>query len=418
MTGNAAPTETNALHTAARHSLGWLVFGNCAGLYLSLLLLAPSLQVQPWTYGRWVPVHLNIQLYGWSALPLIAWLFSMFEVDRCKLSMWGSAAVWAWTSALVVGAANWLGGSSSGKIFLDWTGPSLWAFTAAQMILWLVLAAAWKRNATSWSKARRLGTTIGLLGLALVPLSLIFASSPSVYPPVDRSTGGPTGSSLQGSALFVIGLMLLIPRVAAQRNTEGESRGIWIFFIVSWIVFGVAEWMGGTHFDLHQIGSMLFLLPWVWWLPRDWKNFHWPDGSKVWRVTMFFWWGILVVTSLAMYQPGALDHIKFTQALVAHSHLAMAGFTSSFCALLLVLLTNHRLGPPLSVISWHAAVLVMIAVLALMGWMEGFGPSWMLHQPAWRTVGLVIRALCGVIMLGASVSWLRESRKLTHGQAD
>lgn len=414
MTGNAAPSETSALNSAVRHSLGWLVFGNGVGLYLSILLLDPSMQVQPWTYGRWVPVHLNIQLYGWSALPLIAWLFSMFEVDRCKLSSWGTAAVWAWTSALVLGAAHWLGGSSSGKIFLDWTGPSLWAFTAAQIILWFVLAAAWKRNSNEWGKARRIATMIGLLGLALVPFSLIFASSPSVYPPVDHSTGGPTGSSLQGSALFVIGLMLLIPRVAARRNTVEKSRGIWIFFIVSWIVFGVAEWMGGTHFDLHQIGSMLFLLPWVWWLPRDWKNFTWPEGSKVWRVAMFFWWGVLVVTSLAMYQPGALDHIKFTQALVAHSHLAMAGFTTSFCALLLVLLTNQRLGPPASVIAWHAAVLVMIAALAFMGWMEGFGPSWMLQQPAWRTAGLVIRALCGFFLLGASVSWLLESRKLNH----
>ncbi len=414
MTGNAAPSETSALNSAVRHSLGWLVFGNGVGLYLSILLLAPSMQLQPWTYGRWVPAHLNIQLYGWSALPLIAWLFSMLEVDRCKLSSWGTAAVWAWTSSLVLGAAHWLGGSSSGKIFLDWTGPSLWAFTAAQIILWFVLAAAWKRNSNEWSKARRIATMIGMSGLALVPFSLIFASSPSVYPPVDRSTGGPTGSSLQGSALFVIGLMLLIPRVAARRNTVEKSRGIWIFFIVSWIVFGVAEWMGGTHFDLHQIGSMLFLLPWVWWLPRDWRNFTWPEGSKVWRFAMFFWWGVLVVTSLAMYQPGALDHIKFTQALVAHSHLAMAGFTTSFCALLLVLLTNQRLGPPASVIAWHAAVIVMIAALAFMGWMEGFGPSWMLQQPAWRTAGLVIRALCGCFLLGASVSWLLESRKLNH----
>lgn len=416
MTGNAAPTETTSLNTAARHSLGWLVFGNCVGLYLSILLLEPSLQVQPWTYGRWVPVHLNIQLYGWSALPLIAWLFSMFEVDRGKLSSWGAAAIWAWTTALAAGAAHWLSGSSSGKIFLDWTSVSLWAFTAAQVILWVVLAAAWRRNAPSWSKARQLGTLAGLLGLALVPLSLIFASSPSVYPPVDRSTGGPTGSSLQGSALFVIGLMLLLPRVAAEKTKNGKHRGIWLFFVVSWIVFAVAEWMGGTHFDLHQIGSMLFLLPWVWWLPHDWKNFRWPDGSKIWRVAMFFWWGVLVVTSLAMYQPGALDHIKFTQALVAHSHLAMAGFTTSFCALLLVLLTNHRLGPPSSVMAWHAAVLVMIAVLAWMGWMEGFGPSWMLQHPTWRTAGLVVRALCGCILLGASVSWLRESRKLTHDQ--
>ncbi len=458
--------------------MGWLVFGNLVGLYLSVLLLDQSWQLAEWTYGRWVPVHMNVQLYGWTSLPLVAWLISIYEVDRSKYAAWGPAAVWAWTGALAIGVFYWLGGVTSGKLFLDWKAGALWSFSAAQVILWLVLAAAWKDRSAGWSKTRRLAALAGLLGLVLVPASLVFAASPAVYPPIDRTTGGPTGSSLQGSAMIVVGLMLLLPRVAAKaregrdriafghaasasrrhsaasgRGIPGgpseceadsgscgdetafderfpstlhspdrygkrslpiqkRSRGIWIYFALSWIVFGVTEAMGGTHHDPHQIFSMLFLLPWVWWLPRDWAGFEWPEGSRVWRAAMFGWWGMLVVTSLLMYRVGVLDRIKFTEGLVAHSHLAMAGFTTSFCALLLVLVTRRRMGGNVSVVTWHAAALAMIVVLAAMGWREGADPSWMSAKPLWREVGLVARALCGGLMLAVSVLWLRERKTL------
>ena len=41
--------------------------------------------------GRWVPVHLNVQLYGWTSLPLVTWLFVLFEVDRGRLQAWAKA---------------------------------------------------------------------------------------------------------------------------------------------------------------------------------------------------------------------------------------------------------------------------------------------------------------------------------------
>jgi cytochrome c oxidase cbb3-type subunit 1 len=318
--------------------------------------------------------------------------------------------VWAWTAALAAGVFHWLVGVTSGKIFLDWKGGALWGFVAAQVLLWLVLAAAWRERSESWTPLRKHVSLAGLLGLVLVPVSLAFAASPSVYPPVDRTTGGPTGSSLLGSTLFVVGLMLLLPRVAAVSRREKKSRGIWIFFAVSWLVFGVTEALGGTHFDWLQIGALLLLLPWAWWIPRDWAGFAWPEGSKVWRGAMLGWWGLLVLSGLLMYQPGVLDHLKFTQGLVAHTHLAMAGFTTSFCALLLVLLGGRRIGGAWSVALWHAAALGMIVTLALMGWQEGEGPSWMLAHPVWREWGLVIRAAFGLLMLSVSVIWLYERR--------
>jgi cytochrome c oxidase cbb3-type subunit 1 len=205
--------------------------------------------------------------------------------------------------------------------------------------------------------------------------------------------------------------MLLLPRVVAGKSSRESNASLWVFFAVSWVVFGVTEAMGGTHRDAIQIVSMLMLLPWVWLLPRDWRGFSWPEGSAFWRRAMFLWWGVLVVSGVLMYHDGVLDRIKFTQALVAHSHLAMAGFTTAFCALLCVLVTERPLGGRLSVIFWQAAALVMILALAMAGWLEGADARWMLETPLWRTAAFAIRALCGAVMLGISMQWLIQFRK-------
>ena len=244
------------------------------------------------------------------------------------------------------------------------------------------------------------------VALAVVPVSMVFAASPGLYPPIDRTTGGPTGSSLLGSALFVVGLMLLLPRVVAGESSRERNVSVWVFFAVSWVVFGFTEALGGTHRDAIQVFSMLMLLPWAWLVPRDWRGFIWPRGSAFWRRAMFLWWGVLVVSGVLMYQDGVLDRIKFTQALVAHSHLAMAGFTTAFCALLCVLVTKRALGGRVSVMLWQAAAMVMILALAAAGWLEGANAGWMVEAPLWRTAAFAIRALCGAVMLGVSLRWL------------
>ncbi len=373
----------DGVRTAVKHALVWLVLGNGVGLYLSLLLLKPGWQLAEWTYGRWVPVHLNVQLYGWTALPLVAWLFVMYEVERSRIARWAPAAVWAWTTALAMGLLRWLNGQTSGKIFL-----------------------AWKERAKRWGKLRQRISLAGLIGLALVPGAIILTASPSTYPPVDQTTGGPTGSSLLGSSLIVVGLMLLLPRAIAVGGKGKAGWGTWAFFIFCGLFFGVAEVIGGTHFDGWQNGSLLLMPPWAWLLARDWSGFTWTVGSRGWRVAMFGWWWLLVLTGYLMYFPWVLDRIKFTQGLVAHSHLAMAGFTTSFCALLIVILTGSRLGGVISISLWHLAVGVMLLSLASMGWQEGADFSWMLANPAWRDLGLAIRSACGVVMLSVSVVWL------------
>ncbi len=386
--------------SAARHALAWLVAANAVGLWLSLLLLFPEFQVGEWTYGRWVPVHLNGQLYGWTALPLVGWLLTTYGVRRS----WSEAALWAWTAALALGCLAWLMGGSSGKIFLDWKGGSLRAFVAAMVILWAALFSGWRQTAGWWRFA-------GLVGLALVPVGMMFASDPKTYPPVDRLTGGPTGASLLGSTLFVVGLLLVLPRTLLGTWIKGGwVKKTWWFFGISWVVAIVGETVGGTHFDWWQVGALALLLPWLWLLPKWWGGYEWPEDSVWWRRMMWGWWSLLVASGLVAYFPWVLDHLKFTQGLVAHSHLAMAGFTSAFGMVLLGLL-GLKVGGQASILMWNGAVAVMVLSLMSMGWMEGGDWSWMGEPPIWRLAGLAVRSACGAVMLGVSLKWWLESLK-------
>ena len=262
MDGGASRPVGDGVRMAARHALAWLVLGNGVGLWLALLLVAPALQVGEWTYGRWVPVHLNVQLYGWTAWPLVAWLFHIYEVNRSsKAAAWAPAVVWAWTAALCLGALHWLAGKTSGKIVLDWQGAPLWGLVAAMLMLWLVLAVAWHERAAGWSAGRRSYARIGLLGLAAVPVAMVYAASPAVYPPVDVTTGGPTGASLLGSTLVVVTLMMLLPRAGAATGEGRAGWGMWMYLTNCWMIFGAAEWIGGTHWQFHQIGAVQLCWP-------------------------------------------------------------------------------------------------------------------------------------------------------------
>jgi cytochrome c oxidase cbb3-type subunit 1 len=204
---------------------------------------------------------------------------------------------------------------------------------------------------------------------------------------------------------MVIGMMLLLPRIAGLPTKPSGSKRTWGFFGICMAVFIMTEAMGGTHFDVWQIGAMLCLVPWAWIIPKDWKNFTWPAETLAWRIAAMTWWGILVISGVTMFFPSLLDHLKFTQGLVAHSHLAMAGFTTSFCALLMVSVTNKKIGGGFTISLWNAAALGMIVVLAWMGWREGDSCSWMVSNPAWRQAGFVLRTMFGAVMLTTSAVW-------------
>ena len=41
-----------------------------------------------WTYGRWIMVHMNLELYGWCSLPLVGFLFRVYGADRGPTAAW------------------------------------------------------------------------------------------------------------------------------------------------------------------------------------------------------------------------------------------------------------------------------------------------------------------------------------------
>src|ERR1035441_6759882 len=217
-----AATVTSATRTppvfaaAAWHSLFWLVLANAVGVLVATLLIAASLNsaLGEWTYGRWMPVHLNLQLYGWCSLPLVAFLFKVYGADREPVAISGRPVLWAWSSALGIGALTWLTGHSSGKLFLDWTGYSRVLFPLALATLWCLLAFslvnAWSAQANASLKVR-ISKLIGLVLLLPVPVLIYIAASPALYPPINPDSGGPTGASQIESTLVIIAILLLLP---------------------------------------------------------------------------------------------------------------------------------------------------------------------------------------------------------------
>lgn len=406
--GNPAPDhpEDAALLEAVRHAFFWMVIANGAGVLLAVLLVVPdgNLLLGEWSYGRWIPVHLNLQLYGWSSLPLVAWLIKIYRVDEVGLGRWGTLAVWGWSAALVVGAMSWLGGESSGKIFLDWTGLSLRVFVVAMLLLWGVTAAGWWKSGRGWARL------IGVAALATVPASMVFAASRTVYPPVNPDTGGPTGASLLGSTLIVIFLLLLVPRSLGKRRLPGRrsDRWFWIVFGVEFACFALLERPAASHRQPEQWLGLGLLLVWVPLLPMFYRGYAWDAGERHWMWAFLAWLGLLIVSGWVAFLPGVLDGAKFTNALVGHSHLAMAGFTSSFLVFLAVVLTGAAEVLRRGFWWWHLAALAYVVLMVIAGANEAVDAGWVMEGGLGRDVVYVLRLLCGVVLFGVSVRWFQD----------
>ena len=396
-----------AIELATVHALTWLSLGCGVGLLLALLLLFPSMNaaLAPLTYGRWMPLHLDLLLYGWLALPLVALLLRAFRPQERAARI----AVQAWSASLGVGAAAWLGGQTAGKQFLDWEGVARFVFVASLLLLAGVLAAGLVLRI-------RAGLAALWLGLLLVPGALAFATSPGTYPPINPETGGPTGADLLGSTLGVIAIfagtpLLLGLRVRGERR---EHRRAALFLLGALALHGAFFAALGhgdhSHHEPLQIGAVATLLVWAWLLPGWLRRFSWPDGSRRWLATFLAWGGALLASAVPMFLPGLLDRIKFTNALVAHAHLAMAGMATSFAALLLTVLNNAtRLSGVLAGragwMLWNAGNAVHVAALVTAGALEAADPGVTFRGDASMTVLYAVRAAAGAAMLAAAARW-------------
>jgi len=419
----APPRRTpQVVASAAWHSLLWLVAANAIGVLIAILLLFPGLgrALGEWTYGRWVTVHMNLELYGWTSLPLAGLLFKVYGADRGPAANWCRPVLWVWSAALGVGALSWLSGYSSGKLFLDWSGFARVLFPAALLALWLQLslplAANW-RQAENAAIATRTAKITGLVILLLVPFLIYVASSPAIYPAVNPDTGGPTGASQLESSLAVVTILLMLPFGLTQRKA-GHTKIIstsWIVLVAESLLCAALGRADISHHLPAQYLSLGSLLVWLPLTPAYYAAFNWHSNTRRWRLAFLWWWAALIVTGWVFFLPGILDHFKFTDGLVGHSFIAMAGFTSSLIIFVMVQLLGAGgwiFNRARSFYLWNGSVIAYVFLMTIAGWREGFDPSFTIVPGMFRNLLYVLRLLSGILMLLASLDWFVDASTL------
>lgn len=410
-----------ALISAVRHGLMWLVLANAVGVLLAVLLLFPVLAkpLGEWTYGRWVMVHMNMELYGWTAVPLLGFLFHTYGAGA-RFSAWARPAVWLWSAALAVGCVGWLSGASSGKLFLDWSGFARIFFVLALTGLWFQLAAAFFANAKVHLHQGRVAFLLKLVGivfLAVVPWGMYRAADPTIYPVFNPDTGGPTGTSQLESTLGVTVIVLLLPLAIASRRAGSRAITVfaWSLLIAEMLLCAAMSRADVSHRQPSQYLGLGVVLLWIPIAPAYFSAFAWNANTRLWQLATLGWWASLLLTGWIFFLPGVLDRFKFTDGLVGHSFVAMAGFTSS----LIVLVSVQLLGEDGWIFNrrrsfwlWQFSVIAYIALMTIAGWIEGADPSFTIVPGAARNLIYALRLFTGVLMLAASLDWLRDSRTL------
>jgi cytochrome c oxidase cbb3-type subunit 1 len=375
-----------------------------------------------WTYGRWMPVHINLQLYGWCSLPLVAFLTKVYQVDRVPAAArWSRTAFWTWSAALAIGSLSWLTGHSSGKLFLDWTGYARIVFPLAIVFLWLLLASSLRRHWNHNDNLERTAKVIGLALLSFVPLVLYWSADPGVYPPVNPDTGGPTGASQLESTLAIVAILLALPFGISRRKPASRN---WLS--IAGVVFAVEGLLcvalgrgSVSHHRRAQFLSLASVLLWVPLIPAYYSRFEWPDNSRRWRLTWLCWWVLLAPSGWVLFLPGLLDHFKYTDGLVGHALMAMAGFVTSLLIFVLVVLLGEDgkiFDAKWAFILWQASTLGYVAIMLVSGCIEGNNPMFALVPGAGRNAIYSVRLILGSLMTIASLGWLLRASRLARAQ--
>lgn len=399
------------------YSLGWLLAANVVGVLLATLLVFPGLgrMLGPLGYGRWMPLHMDWHLYGWCSLPLVGLLMNLFMEERPAARIDAHIGFGAWTAGLLSLGALCLAGVTSGKLFLNWSGISRIVFPAAQVLLWAMLAGYSYRR---YRECRRLDLIQGiqvflLLILPLSPVALWMTADPSVYPPIDPASGGATGHSLLASTLGIIFIFGFLPVLLGIPGTARARLSNWLYaasFAVSLTVWALLGHGNESNTQAGQIAGLAVLIAWIPVVGIHYTSFKWPPAIRMWLKAFLFWWGLLVASGFVDFLPGVLDHLKFTNAMVAHAHLAMAGMLSAFNMLILASIGKLRSGDPwadaVGFWIWNIGTLIYVAVMVMQGVREGADPLVLARPDIDTTIFYTVRLVAGLLLAAASLRWL------------
>jgi cytochrome c oxidase cbb3-type subunit 1 len=407
--------------TLRAHSLAWLVAANSVGVLLAAELLWPQFgdALAPLSYGRWVPLHLNWQLYGWCSLPLVGVLLhGIGGGPNRRTARLGILAIFAWSLCLLAGGISWLSGVASGKLYLDWYGWARPLLPAAMTLLWIVLSQQFWLNRAALSLGQRTSQIVLLLALFAVPPLVFWASGREVYPAINPESGGATGTSLLGSTLGIIVIFGLVPEMlglaSRTKNAPARKRVFWILFLFSGAVFAVLDRGNARSSNFGQQAGLSVL---VFWIPATWiyfGAFAWNASCRPWLGAAFAWWLALVITGFLIFLPALSERLKFTNALVAHAHLAMAGLLTSFNIAIL-----NQLNPAQPIVRgfwpWQFATALHVIALAVLGWAESNRPGALFLSERWSQELYGLRFAAGLIMCIVSVIWLlHRPRSITR----
>ena len=419
---NPADGNARLARVVRSHALGWLLAANLVGVLLASLLVWPEAgdALGALSYGRWMPVHLNWQLYGWCALPLVgALLAACLEPTHPAAIRHARLALGGWSLALALGGAAWLGGVTSGKLFLDWAGWARPVLGVAMSLLWTLLAAhLW------WSRARagtvRWRVAAGLLaGLGAVPAMMYWVAGREVYPTVNPDSGGATGASLLGSTLGIVMVFGLLPLLLGAERREG-ARTAWFWWALagSFGVFALIDHGNASHHAFGQIAGLGLLLVWVPLLCLYGGMWRRGPIARRWAVAAGAWWALLVVSGWITFLPGVSESWKFTHALVAHAHLAMAGLVTAVNFLVLNALFPARpVGGRLVFWLWQAGCLVHVGLMIGLGAVETERAGDLFYGADWTRWIFIGRLAAGAVMLVATLLAWRQRGGISEAES-
>ncbi len=422
-----AVTDSTVVAQATWHSLAWLVFANMIGVWIAILLLYPGAGnwIAPLSYGRWMPAHLDLQLYGWISLPLVGWALRVYRADRGRIAPWSKTALVLWSLALTLGTVSWLSGHTTGKLFLDWTGYVRVFFPATILYLWgilvIALARDWREARTSrLALAAKLG---GLMVLLIVPFLIYVACNPNIYPPVNPATGGPTGASQLESVLVTVLILFLVPYGVTKRT---EEPTLWLK--ICWIVFAMEAVLcislgryDASNSNPAQYMGLATVLVWAPLLPKYYRAFEWRPAARIWLQATYVWWAMLLVTGWILFLPGVLNRFKFTDGLVGHSLMAMAGFVTTLLVLLLVMLLGEDgdvFHSRWAFWAWQLGTFGYVVIMFYAGWIEGAHPTFTMVPGPLRNAIYWLRLILGMAMTAGSINWLYWHTQRMRKRAD
>lgn len=414
---NRAEPNGFAADCLLNHALFWLALAAVIGVVLAAQLIWPGWSIGAGlTYGKLMPLHTNFNLFGWCGLGLVGLLFAMYP--KTMAAEMGPAVriwIWLWSGALGLGGLSWLTGHSTGKIFLDWTGLSKWFFLVIMVGLWLILGLAALLDVKGKPLRKALCSWRLWLWptLILAPLGMALATQTHRYPPINPDSGGATGTSLFGSTLSVVFMFLLLPGLLRRPNSGGKiQRLVWSVFGIQIAAFALLNHHHVSNKDPKQVLALASLGIWIPLLASFYGRVTWKPALRRWLRSLA-WWGLLLwINGLVIFLPGVLVNAKFTQVLVGHAHLAMAGFSSSF----LVVVFGHLSSRGEEVFRggagfwlWNLSVNALVFCLTGLGVVEIFGQHGAFSAAPIAKALLFGRLLAGLAMCGAAVFWWLRS---------